>query len=394
MIIGIVGKPNSGKSTFFKALTLAEVAIANYPFTTIEKNEGVAYVKVHCVEKEFGVKCQPRFGFCIDGNRFIPVKIIDVAGLVPGAHAGKGRGNQFLDDLSEADVLIHVLDASGRTDEEGKPTQNYDVTKDVSFLQEEIDLWLHAIVGKNWQRFARKVHGEQKKLSEELAKQLSGLKISEEVIIDSIKELNLSGNPIEWKEEDLLAFTRRVREKSKPIIIAANKIDIADAEENLEELRETFPVLPIFPCSAESELALREAAKHALISYIPGASSFEIKKELMEGQKKGLDFIQKNVLQKFKNTGVQQCINDAIFSILRMIVAYPVENETKLTDKDGRILPDAYLLQQNSNAFDLAEKVHTDIAKNFVAAIDVRSKRRIARDYKLRNGDVVKIMTR
>ena len=55
MLIGIVGKPSSGKSTFFKASTLAEVEIANYPFTTIKPNHGTGFVKVDCVDKEFNV---------------------------------------------------------------------------------------------------------------------------------------------------------------------------------------------------------------------------------------------------------------------------------------------------------------------------------------------------
>ena len=392
MIIGLVGKPSSGKSTFFKALTLAEVAIAPYPFTTLEKNEGVGYVKTSCVEKEFKTKCKPNFGYCLQGNRFVPVKLIDVAGLVPGAHKGKGRGNAFLDDLSEADVLIHVLDVSGKTDAEGNPTENYDVIEEVKFLQDEIDLWMHGILGKNWVKFARKVHGRREKLSEELANQLSGLKISEGDVIKVLKELNLSESPIKWSQDNLLAFTRQLRKAAKPIIIAANKADVPTAEANLKKLKEEFPSLHIIPCSAESELALREAAKHELIGYIPGEKSFEIKKDLSEEQKEGLEFVKK-YLTKYNNTGVQQCLNQAVFDILKMIVAYPVENENKLTDKDGNILPDVYLLKPESDALDLAEQVHTDIAKNFTAAIDARTKRRLPKDYALKDKDVIKIMT-
>ena len=136
MIVGLVGKPSAGKSTFFKAATLAEVEIANYPFTTIEKNEGVGFVKVDCADKEFNVQCNPRFGYCLDHKRFVPIQIIDVAGLVPGAHEGKGRGNQFLDDLRQADVLIHVVDISGSIDENGRPVDrgSYDPANDVIFL--------------------------------------------------------------------------------------------------------------------------------------------------------------------------------------------------------------------------------------------------------------------
>jgi hypothetical protein len=154
MLIGLVGKPNVGKSTFFKACTLAEVDIASYPFTTIQPNQGVGYVRVKCPESE--KKCQPNHGFCLKGERFIPVKLIDVAGLVPEAHLGKGRGNEFLDDLREADLLIHILDSSGKTNENGEPTQNYDINKDVEFLEKEIDMWIFGILQKNWKNLERK----------------------------------------------------------------------------------------------------------------------------------------------------------------------------------------------------------------------------------------------
>ncbi|MBS3082489.1 50S ribosome-binding GTPase [Candidatus Pacearchaeota archaeon] len=207
MIIGLVGKPSSGKSTFFKAATLAEVAIAPYPFTTIDKNEGVAYVKTGCVEGELKVKCQPKFGYCKDGIRFIPTKLIDVAGLVPGAHAGKGRGNQFLDDLREADILIHIVDASGKTNAEGNPADDYNVLEEVRFLQDEIDLWLYDMLVKKWATFSRRL-AQEGKLSLELAKQLSGLKVTEEAVVRVMKHLNLSESVLKWKKEDVLAFSR------------------------------------------------------------------------------------------------------------------------------------------------------------------------------------------
>ena len=121
MLIGIIGKSNVGKSTFFNAVTDLSVQTANYPFTTIEPNVGVAYVRIECICKEFEVQDNPVHSVCIDGIRFIPVKVIDIAGLVPGAHLGKGIGNKFLDDSRQADALIHVVDASGSTDSEGRP---------------------------------------------------------------------------------------------------------------------------------------------------------------------------------------------------------------------------------------------------------------------------------
>jgi ribosome-binding ATPase YchF (GTP1/OBG family) len=394
MLIAMLGKPSSGKSTFFKAATLAEVDIAPYPFTTLTSKEGAAFVKVDCVDKEFNKQCNPRYGYCLNNKRFVPIKIMDVPGLIPGSHKGLGKGNAFLDDLRQADALIHILDISGTTDEKGESTQNYDPCSDVKFLENEIDMWFFSILKKNWEKFSRTVKQENKELYKEIAKQLTGLKINEDEVKKTMKSLNLDNNPLKWTDENLKEFTSELRKISKPIIIAANKIDMQNSEKNLEKLKKEFPEYKIIPCSAESELALREATKHNLIEYIAGENKFKIinEAELNEKQKKGLEFM-KSFLEKHKTTGVQEILNEAVFSLLNYIVVYPVENENKLTDIENRILPDAHLLPKDSTALDLAFKIHTDIGSKFVAAIDARTKRRLAKDYKLKNNDVIKIMT-
>ncbi|MEM4214774.1 MAG: redox-regulated ATPase YchF [Candidatus Pacearchaeota archaeon] len=395
MLIGIVGKPNVGKSTFFKAATLAEVAIANYPFTTIKANEGVGFVKVKCPETELKTKCKPNHGFCIDGWRFIPVKLLDVAGLVPGAHLGKGLGNKFLDDLRQADVLIHVVDVSGLTNEEGKPTENYDVTKDIRFLEEEIDKWFYNIIGENWKVLSRKAQISEEKPIDILANQFSGLKINANMIKEAIKRCNLTENFNFWTDEQLLEFVRELRKLSKPLIIAANKCDMPKAQENIRKLRETFPEALVIPCSAESELALREAAKDSKICYVPGEKDFVANDEkLNEQQKKALHFIQEKILNVYGSTGVQQCLNEAVFSLLNYLVVYPVENENHFSDSKGNVLPDAILMPRGSTALDLAFAIHTDIGNKFVAAIDARSHKRLAKDYMLKDNDIIRIMTK
>lgn len=395
MLIGIVGKPNVGKSTFFKASTLAEVAIANYPFTTIKANEGVGFVKVKCPEVEFKTKCQPNHGFCINNWRFIPVKLLDVAGLVPGAHLGKGLGNKFLDDLRQADVLIHIVDVSGLTNEEGKPAENYDVAKDIKFLEDEIDKWFYGIVGENWKTLTRKVQISEEKPVDILANQFSGLKITTNMVKESMRNCNLSENFSVWSEEQLLKFVRELRKLSKPLIIAANKCDMPKARENIEKLKKEFPNLIIIPCSAESELALREATRDNKINYIAGEKTFSlIDDKLTEQQKKALHFVQTKILDVYGSTGVQRCLNEALFSLLKYIVVYPVENENHFTDSRGNVLPDAILLPQDSTALDLAFAIHTDIGNKFVAAIDARSHKRLAKDYRLKNDDIIKIITK
>ena len=160
MQVGIVGKPNAGKSTFFSAATLTVVPIANYPFTTIRPNRGISYLRTKCVCKDLGVEDQPRNSRCVDGERFIPVELIDCPGLVPGASTGKGLGNQFLDDLRKADALIHVVDASGSTDSEGKPVAagSHDPLEDVGFLESELEAWMYQILAKDWDKIARKTN--------------------------------------------------------------------------------------------------------------------------------------------------------------------------------------------------------------------------------------------
>ena len=218
MIVGLVGKPNCGKSTIFKALTLAEVDIANYPFTTIDKNEGIGFVSVACVCKSFNVNCSPKFGYCKDGKRFVPVQVIDVAGLVPEAHLGKGRGNQFLDDLRQADALIHVIDVSGSTNEKGEPVDalSYDPANDIRFLEIEIDMWFFSILKKSWEKMARTAKQENKEPFREIAKQFSGLKVNENITKDIISALSLNEkDATAWSEDNLKKFATELRKKTK-----------------------------------------------------------------------------------------------------------------------------------------------------------------------------------
>ncbi|MBS3133187.1 redox-regulated ATPase YchF [Candidatus Woesearchaeota archaeon] len=398
MLVGIVGKPSSGKSTFFKASTLAEVEIASYPFTTIKPNRGAAYVRVSCVDRELNVKCNPREGFCISGNRFVPVEFLDVAGLVPGAHQGKGLGNQFLDDLRQANALVHVVDASGSTDENGKPVDagSHNPSDDVRFLETELDLWYLAILKKPWEKFAKQTYMERHKVEDAIADQFSGLNANTEIVKSIIAGLGLNPeNPLKWSERDLQNFAVELRRATKQIIIAANKADLDTAAANIKKMQEEFKGHMIVPCSAESELALREAARENLIEYIPGDSSFTIKEggKLSPKQRKALEFIDENVLKKHGNTGVQDCLNKAVFDLLKCVAVFP-GGVNKLADQHGRVLPDCILMPENSTAVDFAFRLHTDLGEGFIRAIDVRTRKTVGRDYALKNRDVVEIISR
>lgn len=393
MLIGLVGKPSCGKSTFFKAATLSEVEIASYPFTTIKPNHGVGYVKVDCIDKEFGVQCNPNHGFCINHHRFVPVDLMDVAGLVPGASEGKGLGNQFLDDLREADVFIHIVDASGTTDIEGKSTENYNPCDDVRFLDEELNKWFFNILVKAWRSFARKAEMEEQNFSQAVAKQFSGLKINEDMVKSVLLKANLPSKSSLWSEGQLMQFASALRNQSKPMIIAANKCDMPNASENIKNLQKEFPNIMIYPCSADSELALREAAKAGLIDYIPGDNDFKIKGNLNEKQEQALNKIKESVLDVYDGTGVQEILNLAVFDFLKYIAIFPAGSK-KLADSKGNVLPDCFLLPPGSTALDFAYFLHTDFGKNFIKAIDARSKRILGKDYKLKHRDALEIIAR
>ncbi len=390
MLIGIVGKPNVGKSTFFKAATLADVKIADYPFATIEPNHDIGFVRTECVENFFGVRCNPRFGYCADGVRFVSVELMDVAGLVPGAHEGKGMGNQFLNDLNQADALIHVVDASGTTNEKGEKATNYDPVEDVRFLEDELDYWYLAVLKRGWAKLSRSLqhNGSVEKV---IAEQMSSFGVKEKMAKDSIIKLKLpEEKPASWNDEQLLKLCKELRLKTKPMLIAANKMDLPEADENLQRLKKEFPHLPIVPCSSDAELALRQAQKAGIIKYLPGDSTFEITGNATDKQKAALEFIQ-NVMKKYGSTGIQRVLNDTVFTLLGFFPVFP-GGLNKLTDKDGRVLPDCFLMPPGSTALDFAYKIHTDIGEKFIRAIDVKTKMTVGKEHRLKAGDVIEIV--
>ena len=387
MLIGIVGKANVGKSTFFKAMTLAEVEIANYPFATIKPNSGVGHVKIKDVAREFDREANPREGYVLGEYRFVPVPLLDVAGLVPGAHEGKGMGNEFLNDLNQANALIHVIDVSGSTNEKGEPVSagSYNPSEDIRFLDFELDMWFLGILKKGWEKFSRTLKYEGSGIVKSLAKQLSGLRVTEGMVKDSIK--GFDEDCTNWSADDMMKLAGLLRKKAKPMIIAANKIDVPGAKENLIRIKEEFPEYNIMACSSESELALKEAAKKNLISYVPGSDSFSISGSLDEKQENALKFIKENSLP----TGVQKILDEIVFDVLERIVVHP-GGVNKLEDSDGNVLPDCFLMKKGSTALDFAFRLHTDFGKNFIRAIDVKTKKTIGKDHVLNNLDIVELI--
>jgi len=399
LIIGLLGKANVGKSTFFNSATDLFVQVANFPFTTIEPNIGIAFVRVNCVCKEMSVLDNPVNSKCINGFRFIPIKLVDIAGLVPGAHSGRGLGNKFLDDARQADVLIHVVDISGSTDEEGKPVSmgSGNPLSDIEFVENEFDLWIRSLILKDWDKVVKESENLKQRIEYTISKRLSGLSINEKVVRDSMNTVGLIKKPLDWNENDLLVLCKQIRLLSKPIIIAANKADllpssVSSSDQNISKLKTLNRVF--FPCVSEAELLLKRALQKNLIYYLPGDSDFEIKNSdnLSPKQLDALGMVSK-VLKKFDSTGVQKILNYACFNILNNIVVYPVEDEFKFTDKKGNVLPDARIVSKDTTARDLANLIHKELGQGFLYAIDARSKQRIGAEHVLKNNDIIKIVS-
>jgi hypothetical protein len=382
--VGLVGKPNAGKSSFLRAATLQDVKISPVPFTTLKPNIAVAYVTKKCVCNDFNVKCNPRQGVCLNGIRFIPIGLWDLPGIVQGAHEGRGLGLRFLDDIRKTKALIHVVDFSGSTDAEGRAIENYDIENDIKFVEEEINAWFREIIERGLVKYKRNLKNVSREdLVNILVKQLSGLEVKKEEIEIALDKVGI---------EDLEIFAKTLREISKPIVIVANKIDLDSAQKNYEILKKKYR--NIIPVSAESEIALRLAANKGLIDYFPGDKDFVVKGNLSKEQEKALETIREKVLKKFGSTGIQIALNFTIFDVLQYIVVYPVADSNKLSDTKGNILPDAFLVKKGTTLKEFAFSIHSDIGEKFTCGIDARSKKKLSADYELRDNDVIEIVYR
>ncbi|WP_313695249.1 redox-regulated ATPase YchF [Halorarum halobium] len=387
--VALAGKPNAGKSTFYKAATMADVDVGNYPFTTIDPNRGVTHVRTDCPCLDREERCGNEH--CRDGKRYVPVELLDVAGLVPGAHEGRGLGNQFLDALTDADVILQVIDAAGATNAEGEPVEvgEYDPVEEADFVEEEMDQWLAGIVERNWESVERKSRSPDFDIDEALTDLLTGFGATEYDVTAVLRGIEYPEDPIQWTDEHRERLARDVRARTKPIVLVANKADIAP-EGNVERLRETDK--PVVPATADGELALRSAAESGVLDYDPGDADFELLGDVSDAQAEGLERI-REVMAAFGGTGVQTALDEAVYGLLDRITAYPVQNETHWTDARDNVLPDAFLLPRGSGPKDLAYAVHTDIGEGYLHAVNAKTERRIGEEYELEEGDVIKVVS-
>ncbi|MGC9778929.1 MAG: redox-regulated ATPase YchF [Candidatus Heimdallarchaeota archaeon] len=395
MLIGIVGKPSSGKSTFLNAACLTTSKVGDYPFTTIEPVPGTGYVRIPCVCKELDVEDNPQNSLCIEGVRLVPIPLLDVAGLVPDAWKGRGLGNKLLDDLRRADVLIHVIDFSGSLDADGNNIERgtYDPEDDITFLDREVVMWLDQLIKKGWTRISRTSETEKIPIDKLLAEKLTGLQITRVHIKKALIKSGLNiAIPTKWSDDELLNFLTILRFIAKPMIYAANKIDLEGSDDNYQRLKEKYGD-DLIHCSALAEYFLRKFAEKEIISYTPGDSDFTILKpdKLSDKDQETLEKLRTNILQKYGSTGVQNLINRAVFDIMNVISIYPVEDQQKYTDHNGNVLPDVYLVPKGTTAKEFAGMIHQDLAKSFINAILVKTQRRIGEGYELEDGDIIKI---
>ncbi|MEZ3164607.1 redox-regulated ATPase YchF [Halorubrum sp. RMP-47] len=390
LTVALAGKPNAGKSTFYTAATMADVDVANYPFTTIDANRGVTHVRTRCPCLDRDERCGNEN--CHDGKRYVPIELLDVAGLVPGAHEGKGLGNQFLDELTNADVVLNVVDASGATNAEGEPVEvgSHDPRDDVDFIEEEMDLWLAGIVDRNWESVERKSRSPDFDLDAALSDMLTGFGATEYDVTAVLRGLEYPDDPKAWSDDDREALARAVRRRTKPIVVVANKVDAAP-DDAVDRIREGTDK-PVIPATADGELALRRAADAGVVDYDPGDESFEIVGDVSDDQRAGLDVLGES-MAAHEGTGVQSALNAAVYDLLDRITAYPVQDAGKWTDGTGNVLPDAFLLSAGATPRDLAYAVHSDIGDGYLHAVDARASRRIGEDHELTEGDVVKIVS-
>ncbi|AIC14820.1 redox-regulated ATPase YchF [Nitrososphaera viennensis] len=395
--IGLIGKTNTGKTTFFNSATLASAEISNYPFTTKQANIGNAHAITVCVHKEFGVQDNPKNSRCIDGWRFIPVELVDLPGLIKGAWEGKGLGNQFLSIAAQSDALLHIVDASGSIDASGKIAEpgSGDPVADVGDIEEELVMWYLKLFEANRDKISRNIDSGIEPVSA-ITEVFRGIGVREDHVRMALAQNNLASMPLDdFGPQQSKDFCWSLRDISKPTLIVANKVDLPTATDNFRRLREEYKDMIVVPSSADAELTLRRAESRGLIRYIPGDERFEINEQtpLNDKQKWALNFIRKDILGEYMRTGVQFAINVAVFKLLKMNAVYPVADAKKMSDKHGNVLPDVYLMRSGSTVEDLAREIHSELAKGLLYALDARDGLHLPANYHLKDRDVLSIVS-
>jgi len=345
-----------------------------YSFTTIDPQRAIGYLQIPCACARYGLedKCKPNYGACVEGRRSVPIELLDVAGLVPGAHEGRGLGNKFLDDLRHADALIHVVDASGTVDAEGKETRGYDPSVDIAWLRSEIVAWIKGNLMDKWNSIKRRHVAIKATAAETLQAQFSGYGATTTIVNRALDKTGIK-EPLEhWSEETIDLVVNAFTDEKFPTVLALNKIDHPDSDKNIVKIAKMYPHVVL--CSAISEVFLRKMAKQGYIKYTEGGEFVDTREDLIEagdpegGGLKELDDKNRNrienlkdmVLYRFGSTGVVQVLTKAA-EVLGLVPVFPVRNTTTFGASDSKaVFRDCVLVKKNSTVGDAARKVMGD----------------------------------
>ncbi|KAK8138766.1 hypothetical protein PG984_002146 [Apiospora sp. TS-2023a] len=383
-LIALVGKPSAGKSTTLNSLTDATSKVGG--FTTIDPQRAIGYLQIDCACKRFDVpdKCKPNYGGCVDGKRSVPIELLDVAGLVPGAHEGKGLGNKFLDDLRHADALVHVVDASGRTNAEGENTRGYDPSQDIAWLRSEIVAWIKGNLYQRWGSIKRRHIAVKASPVDTLQAQFSGYGATTQLVARTLDKLALK-EPLEhWSEETVDRVVAAFTDEKFPTVIALNKIDDPDSYTNLMKITKMYKNSLVVPCSARAELFLRKMAKQGYVQYVEGSDSVWTRqdliddgdpeggglKELDEKNQEIIDEYKDMILYRYNSTGVVDVLSAAA-KLLGLVPIFPVRSTATFSSgNDAKaVFRDCVLVKKNSTVGEVAKKVMGDVTIAYVEGV-------------------------
>lgn len=327
----------------------------------------------------------------MNGLRSVPIELLDVAGLVPGAHQGRGLGNKFLDDLRHADALIHVVDVSGTTDAEGKATRGYDPSVDIEWLRGEIVRWVEGNLMEKWGSIKRRHVAIKGNAVDTLQGQFSGYGSTRDVVARTLDRIALKEPLEQWSNETVSRVVDQFVEEKFPIVLALNKIDHADADKNIAKIAKMVPADRMVLCSAISEVFLRKLAKQKYVRYVEGSEFVDTREDLIEqGEADGgglkecdeklktrIENLKDMVLYRFGSTGVVQVLSRAA-DVLGLVPVFPVKNtHTFGAASTGPVFRDCVLVKKNSTVSDVARKIMGDAPVSF---IEGEGGRRVAED--------------
>lgn len=376
-VIGLVGKPSSGKSTTLNALTDANAKVGAFPFTTIDPNKATGYLEVECACKRTGKQsqCKPNYGYCRNGTRGVPVMLLDVAGLVPNAHLGRGLGNKFLSDLTEADCLIHIVDVSGTTNAEGKETRGYDPLQDIEWLQDEIFRWILGNLTEKWGSVVRRHTSTKSSTLETLRQQLGGYYATKLLIAKALDRLPGLPPLQEWDDAMVETVVRLFMAVKFPTVLALNKMDHPDADKNVLKIMLKYPDLKCVLTSSLTEVFLRKLASQNFIQYEPGTEFVDTAEDLPDAGLRVLDekvaarieLIRDLVLYRFGSTGVTLLLQAAA-QVLDLVPVFPVRNINTYGGSSGpHVFRDCVLVKRGTPVIAVARRIMGDVT---IAAIE------------------------